>query len=130
MSIWLVMILGGLATFVMRYSFIYLFGRFEIPESIKKALRFVPPAVFSAIILPELLYHSDRLEFSFGNERLLAGILAAASAWLTKNTLLTILVGMSALLILQYAFSYSFRALSLICLIFSSSSLGFFLRSI
>lgn len=102
MNIWLIMIVGGLATFGMRYSFIYLFGKYEIPETIRRALRFVPPAVFSAIILPELLYRSEQMDFSLGNTRLLAGILATLTAYFTKNILLTILVGMSALVIFQY----------------------------
>ena len=45
MSIWLVMLLGGLLTFGIRFSFIYLFGRFEVPETLRKALHYVPPAV-------------------------------------------------------------------------------------
>ena len=101
MNIWLAMILGGLLTFGMRFSFIFLFGRFEIPEVMRRALRFVPPAVLSAIIFPELLLPSGRLDISFGNTRLLAGMIAVVVAWITKNTLLTILAGMLALILLQ-----------------------------
>jgi len=100
-NIWLAMVLGGLLTFGMRFSFIYLFGRFEVPETIQRALRFVPPAVLSAIVFPELLIHSGNLDLSFGNTRLLAGIVAIVVAFFTKNTLLTILAGMIALLLLQ-----------------------------
>ena len=101
MNIWLVMIIGGLITFGMRFSLIFLFGRFEIPETMRRALHYVPPAVLSAIIFPELLYKADQVDFSFGNIRLLAGIVAILVAWYTKNTLLTILAGMLALLLLQ-----------------------------
>jgi branched-subunit amino acid transport protein len=101
MNIWIALILGGLITFGMRFSFIYLFGRIEIPETIRRALHYVPPAVLSAIVFPELLINSDRLNISFDNTRLLAGIIAIAVAWFTKNTLLTILAGMIALLLLQ-----------------------------
>lgn len=101
MNIWLVMVIGGLITFGMRFSLIFLFGRFEIPETMRKALHYVPPAVLSAIIFPELLYKADQIDFSFGNIRLLAGIVAILVAWYTKNTLLTILAGMLALLLLQ-----------------------------
>lgn len=101
MNIWLVMIIGGLITFGMRFSLIFLFGRFEIPETMRRALHYVPPAVLSAIIFPELLYKADQIDFSFGNIRLLAGIVAILVAWYTKNTLLTILAGMLALLLLQ-----------------------------
>jgi len=67
MNIWLVMIIGGLITFGMRFSLIFLFGKFEIPETMRKALHYVPPAVLSAIIFPELFYHSSQLDVSFGN---------------------------------------------------------------
>ena len=104
MNIWVVMLAAGLLTFGMRLSFIYLFGRFEIPETIRRALRFVPPAVLSAIILPQLFMPSGYLDFSLANRRWLAGCVAVIVAWRTKNTLLTILAGMGALLILQLAF--------------------------
>lgn len=102
MNIWLVMILGGLITFGMRFSLIYLFGKFEIPETLRKALHYVPPAVLSAIIFPELLIRNGALDISLGNTRLLAGIVAIATAWFSRNTLLTILVGMAALFLLQW----------------------------
>ena len=102
MNIWLVMLFGGLITFGMRFSFIYLFGRFEIPEVMRRALHYVPPAVLSAIIFPEILMPQARLILSLENDRLLAGLVAVLVAWITKNTLLTILAGMAALLILQF----------------------------
>ena len=103
MKIWLVLILGGLITFGMRFSFIYLFGKFHIPATMRRALHYVPPAVLSAIVLPELLVPAPEhvLDISFGNTRLLAGVIAIAVAWYTKNTLITILAGMIALLLLQ-----------------------------
>lgn len=102
MNIWLVMFLGGLVTFGMRFSLIYLFGRFEIPETMRRALHYVPPAVLSAIIFPELLLHNGVLSLEITNTRLLAGLIAIATAWISKNTLLTILVGMAAMLILNW----------------------------
>ena len=67
----------------------------------RRALHYVPPAVLSAIIFPELLYPANHLDLSLGNTRLLAGMIAILVAWYTKNTLLTILAGMIALFILQ-----------------------------
>ena len=103
MNIWLVMLIGGLLTFAMRLSFIYLYGRFEIPGTMRRALRFVPPAVLSAIIFPELWMRDGLLDLTLGNDRLLAGAAAGLTAWFTKNILLTILAGMAALLLLQFA---------------------------
>lgn len=101
MSIWLVFLLGGLITFGMRFSLIYLFGRFEVPQTIRRALHYVPPAVLSAIIFPELFLPNGTLSLSLENTRLLAGLFAILVAWFSKNTLVTIIAGMLALLLLK-----------------------------
>ena len=104
MNIWLVFLLGGLLTFGMRFSFVYLLGKNEVPETMRRALRFVPPSVLTAIVVPELVIRSGQLDFSLTNFRLLAGVVAILVAWKTKNTLLTIAVGMLALLLLDFFF--------------------------
>jgi len=101
MNIWLLMLLGGLITFGMRFSFIYLFGRFHIPETMRRALHYVPPAVFSAIIFPELFLRNGELNIAFDNYRLLAGVAAILVAWFSRNTLITIITGMLVLFLLQ-----------------------------
>lgn len=101
MNLWLTMIAIGLATFTIRLSFISLFGAMEIPDLVRRALRFVPPAVLTAIIIPELLMPTGTINLSPGNDRLVAGLLAAVVAWRTKNVVLTILAGMLILYLLQ-----------------------------
>jgi len=101
MNVWLLLIGMGIVTYAIRLSLIVLIGRVDVPPLIQKALRFVPPAVLSAIIFPELLRPGGALDLSLGNVRLLAGVLAAGVAWRTKNVLLTIAVGMVALWVLQ-----------------------------
>ncbi len=102
MNIWLVMLLGGLITFLIRFSFIYLFGRFHIPETVRRALHYVPPAVLSAIVFPELFLRDGTLYLTIYNTRLLAGVVAILVAWYSRNTLLTIVVGMLVLILLQW----------------------------
>ena len=104
MNLWMVMLLGGLITFGMRFSLIYLFGSFEVPETMRRALHYVPPAVLSAIIFPELFLQEGTLNVSLDNTRLLAGLVAIAVAWRSKNTLITIIAGMIALFLLQLFF--------------------------
>lgn len=101
MNIWLVMLLGGLITFAMRFSLIFLFGKLEVSETIRRALHYVPPAVLSAIIFPELFLHEGSFSLSLENTRLLAGLIAVAVAWITKNTLITIITGILVLFLLQ-----------------------------
>jgi branched-subunit amino acid transport protein len=102
MNIWWVMLAGGLLTFGMRMSFIYLFGRLQIPETVKRSLRFVPTAVLSAIVAPALLMPDNSMDISLGNFRLMAGVVAILVAWRTRNALLTILAGMAALLLIMW----------------------------
>ena len=101
MNIWLVMLLGGLITFAIRFSLIYLFGRIQVPETIRRSLHYVPPAVLSAIIFPELFLQDGVLDLSLDNTRLLAGLTAIVVAWFSRNTLITIVAGMIALFLLQ-----------------------------
>jgi branched-subunit amino acid transport protein len=98
------MLLAGLLTFAMRFSFIYAFGRVGVPPALHRALRFVPPAVLSAIIFPEVLMSQGRLSVGFHNHRMLAAALAALVAFWTKKTLPTIIAGLAALLLLHAAF--------------------------
>jgi branched-subunit amino acid transport protein len=101
MNLWLITVCMGVVTYLIRLSLIALLGRVDVPPLVQRGLRFVPPAVLSAIIFPELLRPSGTFALSLSNVRLLAGVLAALIAWRTKNVLLTIAVGMVALWLLR-----------------------------
>ena len=87
-----------LVTFGVRYPVLALVSRVTLPEWLRAALRFVPPAVLAAIVAPALLV-SDRGEiwFSPANAYLVAGLIAIAVALVRRNILLTMGVGMAAL---------------------------------
>ena len=101
MNYWLVIIGMGIVTYGIRLSAIVLLGQREFPTIIQRALRFVPPAVLSAIVFPELFQHSGQFELALTNVRLIAGVIALIVAWRSKNVLATIAVGMAALWLLQ-----------------------------
>jgi branched-subunit amino acid transport protein len=93
--------LAGLVTFAIRLSFIALLGRVEVPPLFTRALRFVPAAVLSAIIFPELVVRGGAVDVSPSNPRLLAGLVAAGVALRTRSVALTIACGMGALWAIQ-----------------------------
>jgi branched-subunit amino acid transport protein len=101
MSLWLTILGAGVVTYAIRLSFILMLERMEVPPRARQALRYVPPAVLSAIVFPELLLRDDEFDLSLGNLRLLAGVLAALVAWRTKSVLLSIAAGLGALWVLQ-----------------------------
>ena len=101
MNLWLTIIVMGLITYFIRLSLIIALERVQVSDIIRQALNFVPPAVLSAIIFPELLQPGGTLDISLGNIRLISGLLATIVAWRTKNVLITIGVGMVTLWVLQ-----------------------------
>jgi len=103
-SIWLLFLAIGLGTFTLRFLFIYLFGKIEMPDWLRRALRFVPAAALAALVFPALTHPAGQMNLSLQNFRLLAGFGGALVAWKTRNVLLTILVGMMLLWILEALF--------------------------
>lgn len=101
-SFWLTILIVGILTFGIRLSFIVILDRWQPPDIIQRSLRFVPVAVLTAIIVPELVMPGGTVDISIGNLRLLAGIVAILVAWKTKNIVWTIIAGMGVLLGLQY----------------------------
>lgn len=100
MALWLTIIVAGLITFALRLSLVGAIGKITLPTLLVRGLRFVPPAVLTAIIMPELVLPGGQLDFSLGNPRLLAGVLAALVAWVSKSVVLTVVAGMVALWLL------------------------------
>jgi branched-subunit amino acid transport protein len=105
MMIWVAIVVTGLLTYALRISLIGLVGKRDIPASFRQVLRFVPVTVLPAIIGQELLLQDGTPDVSLQNVRLLAGVAAILVAWYTKNTVLTIVVGMGVLWLLQAAVS-------------------------
>ena len=99
--IWLLFVVIAAGTFALRFSFIYLFGKMDMPDWLRRALRFVPASVLAALVFPALTYSNGAFDLSLGNIRLLAGLGGALVAWKTKNVLWTIVVGMILFWVLQ-----------------------------
>lgn len=97
LALWGIILGGMAATYTTRLSFLVIVPHDRLPQLARRALRFVPPAVLAAIILPELIRPGGTLDLSLGNDRWIAGIVAALVAWRFRNTWLTIGAGMIAL---------------------------------
>jgi branched-subunit amino acid transport protein len=93
-----VLLIAGMvaATFLVRYPVLALLGRVSMPDPVLRALRYVPPAVLTAIIVPEVLMPDGQLKIA-NNAYLIAAVVAALVSWRTRSLLLTIVLGMAAL---------------------------------
>ncbi len=93
-------LIGGMAlvTFAVRYPMLALLSRIPLPAPVLRALRFVLPAVLTAIIVPAVLLSPDkRLDIHYTNSYLMAALVSVLVAWRSKNLLLTIVLGMLVL---------------------------------
>jgi branched-subunit amino acid transport protein len=101
MRLWLIVIGMGLITYAIRLSLFLVLDWITISPALRRGLHYVPTAVLSAIIFPEVLRPQGVLDLSLGNPRLLAALVAAAVAWRSRNVLWTIAAGMATLWLLQ-----------------------------
>lgn len=102
MSIWLLMGVCGLITFLIRYSFIAAEGHYQPPNWFVRLLPFVPVAALTALAVPDLVLVDGAIALGTGNSRLWAGAIAIGVAALWRNTVLTIGVGFLAFYLLQH----------------------------
>ncbi len=91
-------LIGGMAlvTFLIRYLPFGLASRFEFPDNLVRALRYVPPTVLTAIIVPAVLMPTgQRIDVSYSNAYLVGAVVAFGIGWFSRNLLLTIVGGMA-----------------------------------
>ena len=90
------LLIAGMAivTFATRYPLLALLSRRKMPDRLFSALKFVPPAVLSAIIFPAVLLSDGKFFFAWENAPLVASLVSALVGWRSRNLLLTIVVGM------------------------------------
>ncbi|MCK5837189.1 MAG: AzlD domain-containing protein [Desulfobacula sp.] len=95
----------ALVTFGIRYIMFPISGRFQFPELFRQGLRYVPPVVLTAIIVPAVLMpDGETLNLNLTNPYLIGALAACAIGGLFKNLLLTIVVSMVIFMGWQWAF--------------------------
>ena len=95
------LLIAGMAvvTFGIRYSMFAVAGRVEFPAGLVNALKYVPPAVLTAIVVPAVLMpNGENINLSYTNAYLVGALVAGVVGWISKNLLLTIVVGMTVFL--------------------------------
>ena len=94
-SAWIVIVVGGIATFAIRGSFLLIATRLaELPDSTRELLRMIPSAALAALVVPALLRTDGELLLL--GPRPLAGLVALGIAWWTRSVAATIAVGLLA----------------------------------
>jgi len=87
----------ALVTYFTRYAMIAALGR-EVDPLLRRWLRYVPPAVLAALVVPAALAPQGNLEIGL---RAWAVLVGAVIAWRTRSVLWTILGGLATFWLLR-----------------------------
>ena len=89
-------------TFGIRFVMFAFAGKITFPIWLQQSLKFVPPAVLTAIIVPAVVMPFDEIDISFNNVYLIAAIISVIISLVTKSLLKTIFFGMLVFLLLHF----------------------------
>lgn len=89
------------ATYLTRISFLALVGKISLPGLLSRGLKFIPIGILTAFVVPGILATEGRVNFSFSNYYLLAGLVSGLVAARWKNVFLAMGSGMAVMIILQ-----------------------------
>lgn len=101
LQIWIVIIILGIGTFLLRWSFLGSLGNREIPEWALRMLRYTPVAVLPALVAPLVTWPAatggepDPARLSAAAATLIVGIL-------TRNVIAAIIAGAGTLALILY----------------------------
>ncbi|KXG75234.1 hypothetical protein AN618_19570 [Fervidicola ferrireducens] len=99
---YLLLILGmALVTYLPRLMPAMILSKRNIPVVLVKFLEFIPVSVLSALLFPSILVVDDKINISPSNTLLLTSILTFPLAYKMRNMFLTVIAGMSIIVILN-----------------------------
>jgi branched-subunit amino acid transport protein len=104
LALWAVIVAVGALNYLSRLSFIALFAKVPMPARVARALRFVPAAMLTAIIVPAVVFGSPGVvELGWTNPKVPAVLVASFVAWRYRSVTGTMASGMLALWLVQWA---------------------------
>ena len=95
-EIWLIIVLLGIGTFALRFSFLGLLGDRPLPGWAQKLLRYTPVAGFPGLVAPLVVWPAAT-GGTFDPPRVLAAAATIGVAVVTRNLLAAILAGAGTL---------------------------------
>ena len=98
---WLIFSMAAV-TFGPRYLPFAMAGKLALPNSLERALEFVPIAVLTAIIAQTALVREGSLNLSWDNHHAVATLAAFAMAVATRHLFATITAGLTVFVLLRF----------------------------
>lgn len=97
MRIWIVLLVAGFGTYLTRASFLLLGQHLVLPSRVERALPYVGPAVFAAIVAPPVVGSAGVGGAPDRVPEIVAALAAGLVAWRTGRVTWVLVVGMGVL---------------------------------
>lgn len=98
---WIIMGMAAV-TFFTRFASAVLFRQTGVPVWFERWMKHVPTGILTALIVPALLLPKGYLDVSIHNHYLLAGLVAIVVTYLFHNAIITMSLGLIAILSLRF----------------------------
>lgn len=99
----IVVIIAGMAvaTYLTRFSFLYLFRSIALPGPLKRGFRYLPVGILAAMIMPGLVLSDGRIFIHWQNIYLVAGIASVVAVLKWKNMFASLGSGLAVVMLLK-----------------------------
>ena len=104
-TIWAIILLLGLGTFVLRFSFLGLVGRKPMPEWVLRLLRYTPVAVIPGLMAPAVLLPAEGEALPDLVTLVAVAVTLEVGLW-TKKALWAMIAGAAALVAMTLAMGH------------------------
>lgn len=99
-AVWVTILVGGALTLAVRSSFLLAARHMStVPPGAARVLRMIPAAALGALVVPALIRPEGVVDLA--QPRLWAGALAALAGWRSGNVIVTLVVGLSSLILFE-----------------------------
>jgi len=102
--IWFWILLAGVVTFLTRYSMITLINPKTLNKTYKEVLKYVPSAVFPAIIFPAIFLDQKGYFLDISSPQIWGFVIAVMFGYFFNSIILTIVSGLVSFWILIFLF--------------------------
>ena len=102
--IWFWVLIAGVVTFLTRYSMITFINPKTLSKTSKEVLKYVPSAVFPAIIFPAIFLDQKGYFLNSNSPQIWGFLIAAIFGYFFNNIILTIVSGLVSFWIFTFLF--------------------------
>jgi len=87
----------GIVTYITRASFLVFLKNTDLPKVVYRSLKYIPVAILAALIFPGIFTPQGKLDISITNPYIVAGLVTVISVVISKNSVLSIVLGILSL---------------------------------